>query len=261
MNRRQFVTSLSGCVFLLKGNFASAIGMSIGSILGRISDDPTLVENSWRYREYDGTKGVGRGNASKRKLSPITLDLIIAFEVVSPEVYDKRYRRPVWPKGQSGITIGIGYDLRFAGKSDIDRDWPDLSQDNRSLLYDVAGLGGTDASKALKAVSAVEIPWDAAHKQFIEFLPYPTRQTEDVFPNCSALSDDSFGALVSLVYNRGPSISRSNPKRKEMYEIRQLMRTGKRESFEKIPDKIRSMNRIWENDSDAKGLLDRKSVV
>ena len=39
------------------------------------------------------------------------------------QAYTKKYRKPVWPKGQSGVTIGIGYDVGYASKPQLRADW------------------------------------------------------------------------------------------------------------------------------------------
>jgi hypothetical protein len=226
-------------------------------LLHEVASDPTTVEAGWLFGETTVSRGVGKGTPSQRELSPTAKDLIIAFEVASIAAYEARYRKPIWPKGESGVTIGVGYDLKFANRSYIDRDWPMLPQTDRDLLYDVVGLSGTDAQQALADVSAVDIPWAFANKQFLAFLPYPTNDTESVFPNCDALSDDSFGALVSLVYNRGAAIGKNSHRRREMYEIQQLMSARK---FVDIPGRIRSMKRLWENDPDARGLVKRREA-
>ena len=226
-------------------------------MLADVAADPATVEASWPFREVSVSRGVGKGSPSARKLSQTTIDMIIAFEVASPAAYTQRYRRPIWPKGQSGVTIGVGYDLRFANKHFVDRDWPMLPQSDRNALYTVVGLGGADAQRALSSVRSVDIPWDPARSQFMAFLPYPAKDTENAFPNSGALSSDSFGALVSLVYNRGAAISRNSVKRREMYEIQQLMIARK---FAAIPDRIRSMKRIWAGDPNARGLIKRREA-
>jgi hypothetical protein len=154
------------------------------------------------------------------------------------------------------VTVGVGYDLRFANRNFIDRDWPMLSAHDRDLLASVAGLSGTKAKAALPSVRSVVIPWDPAHAQFMAFLPYPTAETEKAFPNCDQLPDDAFGALVSLVYNRGSRISRKSKSRREMFEIQQLMSQGK---FADVPGRIRSMKRLWTT-RDSRGLVLRREA-
>jgi len=47
-------------------------------------------------------------------VSKKSLDLIIAFEVSSKTAYNSKYKNPIWPGGESGITIGIGYDIGYS---------------------------------------------------------------------------------------------------------------------------------------------------
>ena len=81
------------------------------------------------------------------------------------------------------------------------------------------------------------------------------------FINSDELTEDSFGALVSLVYNRG-SATKSSPddpldRRREMREIKQLCL---QRQFERIPDQIRKMRRLWENDESVSGLIKRREL-
>ncbi|WP_299425916.1 hypothetical protein [Sphingomonas bacterium] len=256
MNRRHFIAA-TGATALLYPVRGLAQTDDLTRLLAEVAADPSMVEDSWAYREPSVTRGVGHGTPSTRKLSQTALDMIIAFEVASPAAYEAKYRRPIWPKGQSGVTIGVGYDLRFANRAFIDRDWPMLPQADRSLLYTVAGLGGLAAKNALASVRSVVIPWEPARTQFMAFIPYPTKDTEKAYPNCSELPDDCFGALVSLIYNRGPAMSPNSVKRKEMYRIKQLMAAR---NFADIPAQIRSMKRIWQGDPNARGLLRRREA-
>jgi hypothetical protein len=255
MDRRAFLASMAA-VLAAGVAPARAQAVSFDTLLAEVEADPALVEGGWAYREPSVTRGVGHGTPSKRKLNKAATDLIIAFEIASPKVYEKKYRRPIWPKGQSGVTIGVGYDLRFANRSYIDRDWPNLSAADRDLLATVVTLSGTKARDALPSVQAVDVPWEVARAQFEAFIPYPTKETENAFPNCGVLSDDSFGALVSLIYNRGSSIPRNSKSRREMYEIKQLMAA---QQFADIPAQIRSMKRLWTT-PDSRGLLIRREA-
>ena len=255
MNRREFAV-LGGAAVLSAQSAAHAQSDALKQLLAEVANDPSIVEDGWQFQEPTVSRGVGHGTPSKRKLSGIASDLIIAFEVASPAVYEKKYRRPIWPKGASGVTIGVGYDLRFANKSYIDRDWPMLSASDRALLASVATLSGERAREATQNVQAVVVPWQDARTQFFAFLPYPTKQTEDAFPNCGKLHDDSFGALVSLVYNRGPKINRNSKTRREMYEIQQSMQAME---FDRVPAQIRSMKRLWQT-PESRGLVRRREA-
>jgi hypothetical protein len=257
MDRRRFLLS-SGTLLLSSTIPARAQSDALIALLAEVAADPAMVENSWFYRERIISRGVGHGAPSKRLLNGTSKDLIIAFEIASKAAYQSRYRHPIWPKGASGVTIGIGYDLRFANKTYIDRDWPWLSAEDRALLINVATLGGTEARDALPTVQSVDVPWDMAYEQFIAFIPYPTKDTEKVFPNTAKLNDDCFGALVSLVYNRGPKISQGDSRR-EMFAIQQLMKSGQEADFAKIPEQIRSMKRLWTT-PDSRGLIRRREA-
>lgn len=57
------------------------------------------------------------------KVSRASINKIIEFEVTSREVYTRKYERPIWPEGFSGITIGIGYDLGYVTVKQFMEDW------------------------------------------------------------------------------------------------------------------------------------------
>ncbi|WP_148669186.1 hypothetical protein [Burkholderia pyrrocinia] len=260
MDRRLFISGIASGALVehlsASADERQAMPGSFEALLSRIQADSEMVEAGWKYREPSVSRGVGHGEPSKRKLSQAAIDLIVSCEIASPAVYERKYRRPIWPKGASGVTIGVGYDLRYANARYINRDWPMLSTADRAALLKVATLSGQAAKAALPQVHDVDIPWPAANSQFLAFLPYPTKQTEGAFPNCNALSDDSFGALVSLIYNRGPAIVRNSKSRLEMYEIKQLMAAKK---FKSVPDRIRSMKRLWTT-PDSRGLVLRREA-
>lgn len=218
--------------------------------------DPSVIEAGWAYRDVTRSRGVGTGRASSRALPQRAIDMIVAFEVASPAVYTRRWQRPIWPKGASGVTIGVGYDLRFANRRFLDRDWPMLSATDRATLATVLGLSGERAHAAIPSVQSVVVPWPAAQTQFLAFLPYQAAQTEDAFANTHLLADESFGALVSLIYNRGAAMPRNSASRLEMRQIRDLMAA---KTFAPIPDRIRAMKRLWPQ-PDARGLLIRRDA-
>jgi hypothetical protein len=183
--------------------------------------------------------------------------MIVRLEVGSQARYEWLYQAPIWPKGLSGVTIGIGYDLRFASKEILRRDWSVLlPADAIVSLEKVIRLGGPAAEGAVAAVSDVRVSWAAALTQFSQFLPYVTADTEGVFSNCELLSNDSLGALVSLVYNRGPAVQRNRPDRTEMVKVRELMAD---KAFKEVPAQIRSMKRLWTT-PDSRGLVMRREL-
>lgn len=193
-----------------------------------------------------------------------TIDMIRTFEVSNPVLYHLRYEQPVCPGKDSGVTIAIGYDLGYVDKKGFEEDWRDyIKGEHLALLESVLGLKREVARAALPKVMEVRIPYDDALKQFKrETLPKYVAQTEYALKNTTKLTEDSLGALVSLTFNRGPSyLVRSEDDKKgnfrEMREIRKLMRE---ENFSAIPQQIRSMKRLWANQSDVAGLLKRREL-
>lgn len=255
MHRRSFVAAVAA--FGLAPRPAGAQADPLAGLLAELEAEPSLVENSWAFRTHDVSRGVGSGRRSDRPISARATDMIVQFEVISQRRYEALYSRPIWPKGQSGVTIGIGYDLRYANRGALTRDWGRLL-DAGSLdrLASVLRLRGEAARDALPRVREVVVPWAPADRQFRDFLPYVVAQTETAFPNTGLLSGDSFGALVSLVYNRGAGVRAQDGSRAEMLAIQTLM--ANRE-FAAVPGQIRKMKRLWSVET-ARGLHIRRDA-
>lgn len=74
-----------------------------------------------------------------------------------PRQYRQLYRTPIWPRAESGITIGIGYDLRFASLDQFHADWADRVPPTAiAALAEVLGQLGSLAR--LDHVRDVEVP-------------------------------------------------------------------------------------------------------
>jgi hypothetical protein len=58
------------------------------------------------------------------QISQAAINHIIAEEVSSPAYYERHYRKPEWPGGASGVTVGNGYDLGYASPQKIRDDCP-----------------------------------------------------------------------------------------------------------------------------------------
>ena len=190
-------------------------------------------------------------------ISQKAIDLIVDFEVTSKSYYERNYRKPEWPGGASGITIGIGYDLGYCSRDKIIGDWQ--GKVDESMLEDMlkySGISGTRAKARLsEARSEIDIPWETAMEVFMERdVPEWTEKVIKALPNTDQLSEDSLGALVSLAYNRGPSFNLSGSRYAEMRDIKEHMAN---EEFDEIPDDIRDMKRLWPN---VKGLLRRRDA-
>lgn len=217
--------------------------------------------------QVDGTLGPETLSAleAKLELSPTrttsslecsrsTLDEIVRFEVSSRRHYEKVLQRPTWPGEQSGVTIGIGYDLGVTSRTQIAADWAaHLNDTDLDLLLVAQGVTGPNARQLAKSLSSVVIPFDMACAVFYgNTLPLFARLTRETYPGLGALPADAQGMLLSLIYNRGTKLT--GPRRTEMAAIKPLVRGGVA-NLGAIADQIESMVRLW---PDSRGLRDRR---
>lgn len=175
--------------------------------------------------------------------SKVGLDQIVRFEISSEANYRRNLKNPIWPGAQSGVTIGIGYDLGHTAKSRIEEDWRGRIRDaDLDRLLSVAKLKGADAKKALKKVKNVKVPLEPAQEVFFRrTLTHFAAHTKRTFPGVEDLPADAQAMLLSLVFNRGGSVSGS--RRREMKTIRGLVPKG---DLGGIAFEIRSMKRLWD---------------
>lgn len=201
---------------------------------------------------------------SKTKISDRANRLIVVAEVSGEAHYTKKLQGVIWPEGESGATIAMGYDLGYVKSDRFQKDWKSyISQSDLEKLNPACGLRGTKAKEFLPSLSGISIPWDVATKQFNkEVLPSYVWETENVLPNTRHLSEDSLGALVSLVYNRGASfnIPESADKTGRYEEMREIRRIMGKKKYDLIPEQIRKMTRLWNNDARFKGVVTRRNL-
>ena len=147
---------------------------------------------------------------SSNPLSERSYNLILKYEVGGgSSYYNKALKNPCYPGGASGVTIGIGYDLGYNTKAQYANDWKALlSERDFSRLEACLGAKGEYAKQLVRNVKDIEVDWDAASVVFKnETLPRFIKETLKAFPGADALHPDAFGALVSIVFNRGASVS------------------------------------------------------
>ena len=179
------------------------------------------------------------------KISKAAFDLIVSEEVSSKQLYETKYRRPVWPGVSSGATVGIGYDIGHHTAEQVRADWKGRIPNHMiEAMTRACGITGAAAQNITREIrSSVDIPWEEALTVFTNTdIPKWTAIVERELPNTASLSGDSLGALVSLTYNRGPSFSKQGDRYKEMRSIKAHMQS---KNFRKIPAEIRAMKRIW----------------
>ena len=180
-------------------------------------------------------------------ISNNSIEKIIDAEISSEAYYNKFLAAPSWPTGQSGVTVGIGYDLGYNTKSQIRADWQGLVNANiLAYMQSVAGLKGLAAKS--KTTKLFKVPLDVARKVFTEkTLPRFISDTLIAYPDANQLTPNAFGALVMLVFNRGNSFGTMGKpswnSRKEMRELAPLI-TAK--NYPAIAAKIREMKRLWD---------------
>jgi hypothetical protein len=196
-------------------------------------------------------------------LNKKSLDLILEFEVGGGEnYYNKFLKNPTWPGEQSGVTIGVGYDLGYVNKTEFTNDWKELPQKDFDKLYKVVGVKGYNAKELAKRLKDIIIPWELGLKVFMnKTVSKFYNLSRDTFPNFDKLPEDAKGGLVSLVFNRGAALE--GDRRREMKAIRDIM--ARTQNFDEkilsqIADEIRKMKRIWMGGSIEKGMSRRRDA-
>lgn len=184
-----------------------------------------------------------------------TVAFIGREEVGSRANYDATGSRPSWPGGASGVTIGVGYDLGY--QATFETDWSGvLNPAQLAALKPWLAVKAKPASAGIPTLKDITIPWNAAWRVFVRnSLPVHVHETRSAFQRSSEMPRLCLGVLVSLVYNRGTSMTDSEQypgNRKEMRDIRDAIAAGR---FADIPAALRSMKRLW---PDAPGLRDRR---
>ncbi len=191
--------------------------------------------------------------------SKAAIDLIIAHEIGSRALYEKKYKRPERPGGNSGVTVAIGYDLGYVTRDKVANDFGlYLPSAMIVAMQNVVGLKGSAAQKALEGIkNRVEIPWDIAIRVFTEVdMPRYEAMLIRACPGVEDLPADCFGALTSITYNRGPGGFTSGGDR--FSEMRVIRADIISKNYADIPKQIRKMKRIWQGQANMAGLLRRR---
>lgn len=145
---------------------------------------------------------------------------IVEWETGGPRYYMRYLTTPLKPlTDDSGLTVGVGYDLGYSTADQIRADWKGyISQEDIEKLASVAGLKGREAAGRLRDVVNVAIPYEVAVAQFTKVtLPIWLMKAFRLWPNFDNLNDNQKTALTSLIYNRGTSLDGAS--RSEMKEV------------------------------------------
>ncbi|MBZ9815737.1 glycoside hydrolase family protein [Mesorhizobium sp. CA7] len=265
ISRRMFlqISMASPGLALLPNRVFGAAADDFATLLKELQSQPNLAIGGIGHNELAAARVAGletaplQGAKSSRQISPEAVDLIIASEITDERTYERRYRGVIWPRGHSGPTCGIGYDIGFVTVGGLRSDWEGyIGKPVVDALASGCGVTGTAARDLLPSFAGTAIDWETALREFkTEMLPRYTAIVERYLDNTDQLSAKSLGALVSLVYNRGASFRLNGDRFTEMRAIRDHMHA---KAFDQIPPEIRRMKRLWA--ADLSGLWVRRDA-
>jgi GH24 family phage-related lysozyme (muramidase) len=180
----------------------------------------------------------------RRLVSDDTIKMMTAAEGGTAELY---VNHPRLLGGPGGITIGIGYDLRYVTAQKFKEDWASyLNQSDLEALALAAGKTGDEARSLLEQLAHIEIRLPDALTVFQNTLAQWATTLERSLPNVRDLPPDSYGALLSLIYNRGTPFKNTGDRYTEMRQIQALM---EKKEFAAIPQQLRAVKRLWPSSS------------
>lgn len=174
-----------------------------------------------------------------------------------------------WPGGGSGITLGYGCDIGADPKSL--EFWIGILPDAQiHRLESARGITGRAAAQIQTRFSDIRVNEADSRDVFMrQSLPREIALTAKAFPTSEDLPPAAFGALVSLVYNRGTQIDASD-RRREMLAIREAIKNSKADLGESEKQRVNnllkfiavqfhSMKRLWVGQG-LDGLLRRRDA-
>lgn len=168
--------------------------------------------------------------------------------------YNAFTRWPHFPGESSGVTIGVGYDLRYNTQDDLLASWSVYLSEVAlaELAKDIGKRGTKTRVKQLKQLG-IEIPFKAAWSVFVaRTLPRFYNETLSIYPTLDNLPGLCRAVLVSIVYNRGTLLQ--GDRRIEMRAIQlildranqsELARFEVKSILAEVEDQIVSMKRLW----------------
>jgi hypothetical protein len=247
----------------------------VGAMLKPDGDFGGGTEQAVKYaQKIAGQPQTGVANAAlwawlEQQPEPSTLlpgncvAFIAAEETGGLQYYDATTRFPHWPGEQSGITLGVGYDLRMNNAVDFQNTWKRLPATTTSELLKDIGLKGSKTRAGELKKLGIEVPFELAWPVFTsQSLPTFHRETQRSYPSLDTLPDKCRAVLISLVYNRGASVKGTN--REEMLGIQQLLAQAANPALGKeqrkailvgVEDQLLAMRRLWNPGS---GLVTRR---
>jgi hypothetical protein len=185
-----------------------------------------------------------------------TLDLLLKYEVGGGKTYyDKFLSKFTWPGGASGPTIAIGVDCAYYTKQELALIFDFLDKNQIEAIQGSVGKTGESGKIYTKTLRSygITVNWEQALRIFdVIIWPKFTKLTNKTFPEVTELKEDAYGAIVSLVFNRGTKLTGSS--RLEMRNIKDLII---KKNYKGIAQEIRKMKRLWVGKG-LDGLLERR---
>lgn len=192
------------------------------------------------------------------KPSPRTLDLLLKYEVGGGKAYYEKFlSKFTWPGGASGPTIAIGIDCAYYTETELAKIFNFLPKEQIKQIQEASGKTGESGKEYAKKLrlAGIIVNWEQAMEIFTTLTwPKFTKLAEKTFPGLSELHPDAYGAIISLVFNRGTSLKGDS--RKEMFNIKNLI---PKKDYKKIAKEFRNMRRIWIGKG-LDGLLERREA-
>lgn len=191
-----------------------------------------------------------------KSISKNTLDLLLKHEVGGGQKYYEKYLSSfTWPGGDSGPTIGIGIDCAYYSKEELIKMFDYLDEDNLKLVIGAIGKTGESGkiyTKKLRMAN-IKMNWERAMQIFEEktWIKF-SKLAEKIYPELIYLCDDAYGAIVSIVFNRGTRLSGSS-----RVEMKNLINLISNKNYKGIASEIRKMKRLWVG-KNMEGLIKRR---
>jgi GH24 family phage-related lysozyme (muramidase) len=188
------------------------------------------------------------------------LNLVLEYEVGGgKDYYNKYLTHPTWPGGYSGLTLGIGIDCGYYTSDELGNLFSFLPAGQLNVVKNASGKVGESGKAYVRSDDVkkanITVTWEQAVKLFDELTwPKFAQLAERAFPGLDQLCDNAYGALVSLVFNRGTAMQGDS--RLEMRNIRVLV---PKKDYKGIAEELRKMKRIWEGKG-LDGLITRREA-
>ena len=148
-------------------------------------------------------------------------------------------------------------DCAYYSETELVKIFSFLSKEQLDQIKKASGKSGERGKEYTKTLrsAGIIVGWDKALDIF-QKLTWPkfTKLAEKTFPGLSDLHPDAYGAIISLVFNRGTSLKGDS--RKEMINIKNLI---PKKDYKKIAKEFRNMKRIWIG-KNLDGLLERRDA-